>query len=114
LFMAGQMIGVEGYVESAAAGLLAAINAARMVAGKELIAPPRVTAMGSLVAYITDTSRREFQPMNANFGLMPELPGRSRGRAKKIELASRALAAIDGWIALHRLAIEPPVTTAAA
>ncbi len=113
IFMAGQMIGVEGYVESAAAGLLAAINAARMVSGKELIAPPPVTALGSLVAYITDASRTDFQPMNANFGLMPELGGRSRGRAKKIELAARALSAIDGWIALHRLAIEPPATAAA-
>jgi methylenetetrahydrofolate--tRNA-(uracil-5-)-methyltransferase len=113
LFMAGQMIGVEGYVESAAAGLLAAINAARMLAGKELIVPPPSTALGSLIAYITDTGRKDFQPMNANFGLMPELGGRSRGRAKKIELASRALSAIDEWIALHQLAIEPPVTAAA-
>jgi methylenetetrahydrofolate--tRNA-(uracil-5-)-methyltransferase len=113
LFMAGQMIGVEGYVESAAAGLLAAINVARMVAGRDLIAPPRESALGSLVAYITDASRKDFQPMNANFGLMPELGGRSRGRAKKIELAARALSAIDGWIAQHRLAIEPPATAAA-
>jgi methylenetetrahydrofolate--tRNA-(uracil-5-)-methyltransferase len=113
LFMAGQMIGVEGYVESAAAGLLAAINAARMVAGKEPITPPRTTALGSLVAYITDGGRKDFQPMNANFGLMPELPGRNRGRAKKTEMASRALSAIDGWIALHQLAIAPPITAAA-
>jgi methylenetetrahydrofolate--tRNA-(uracil-5-)-methyltransferase len=113
LFLAGQMIGVEGYVESAAAGLLAAINVARMIAGQELIAPPRETALGSLVAYITDTGRKNFQPMNANFGLMPELSGRVRGRAKKIELASRALSAIEGWIAQHQLAIEPPATAAA-
>jgi methylenetetrahydrofolate--tRNA-(uracil-5-)-methyltransferase len=113
LFLAGQMIGVEGYVESAAAGLLAAINAARMVGGRELITPPRATALGSLVAYITDTSRKDFQPMNANFGLMPEMAGRSRGRAKKMELASRALSAMDAWIALHQLAIAPPVTAAA-
>ena len=107
------MIGVEGYVESAAAGLLAAINAARLVRGEELIAPPPATALGSLVAYITDTGRKDFQPMNANFGLMPELEGRSRGRAKKIELATRALAAIDGWIQHHQLAIDPPATVAA-
>jgi len=113
IFLAGQMIGVEGYVESAAAGLLAAINAARMVSGAEMIAPPPVTALGSLIAYITDQSRRDFQPMNANFGLMPELDGRLRGRAKKTELASRALSAIDAWIARYRLAIQPPVTAAA-
>jgi methylenetetrahydrofolate--tRNA-(uracil-5-)-methyltransferase len=113
LFLAGQMIGVEGYVESAAAGLLAAINATRMVAGTELIAPPPATALGSLVAYITDARRKDFQPMNANFGLMPELGGRIRGRAKKIELGERALSAMDAWIAQHRLAIEPPATAAA-
>ncbi len=107
------MIGVEGYVESAAAGLLAAINGARMAAGKELITPPPETALGSLVAYVTDARRSDFQPMNANFGLMPELGGRSRGRAKKIEMAARALAAIDEWIKLHQLAINPPVTAAA-
>ncbi len=113
LFLAGQMIGVEGYVESAAAGLLAAINAARMVAGREPITPPRTTALGSLVAYITDASRTDFQPMNANFGLMPEPAGRSRGRARKIEQAARALCAMDAWIAEHHLAIAPPVTAAA-
>jgi methylenetetrahydrofolate--tRNA-(uracil-5-)-methyltransferase len=113
VFLAGQMIGVEGYVESAAAGLLAAINAARMAAGKELITPPPQTALGSLVAYVTDSRRSDFQPMNANFGLMPELDGRSRGRVKKIEMAARALAAIDEWIKLHQLAINPPVTAAA-
>jgi methylenetetrahydrofolate--tRNA-(uracil-5-)-methyltransferase len=113
LFVAGQMIGVEGYVESAAAGLLAAINVSRLVAGKGLIFPPPVTAMGSLIAYITDAGRKDFQPMNANFGLMPELGGRSRGRNKKVELASRALSAMDAWIAQHQLAIQPPVTAAA-
>jgi len=114
LFMAGQMIGVEGYVESAAAGLLAAINVARTIAGRELITPPRATALGSLVAYITDGGRKDFQPMNANFGLMPELAGRIRGHAKKVELATRALAAIDAWIGQHRLAIAPPVSVSGA
>jgi methylenetetrahydrofolate--tRNA-(uracil-5-)-methyltransferase len=97
LFMAGQMIGVEGYVESAAMGLLAALNAARIVAGAPLVVPPRETALGSLINYITDQERRDFQPMNANYGLMPEL--RARGRQKKIDLGVRALAALDHWIA---------------
>jgi len=112
LFLAGQMIGVEGYVESAAAGLLAAINAGRMATGGQPVIAPRTTALGSLIAYITDSSRAGFQPMNANFGLMPELDGRVRGRARKMELAARALRAIDEWIGQHRLAIEP-VTAAA-
>ncbi len=113
LFMAGQMIGVEGYVESAAAGLLAAINAVRMVSGREPVSPPRETALGSLIAYITDAGRAEFQPMNANFGLMPELGNRTRGHARKMALAARALGAIDTWIRDHQLAIQPPVTAAA-
>jgi methylenetetrahydrofolate--tRNA-(uracil-5-)-methyltransferase len=104
LFMAGQMIGVEGYVESAAMGLLAAINADRRRGNRALVIPPPTTALGSLIAYITDSARRDFQPMNANFGLMPELPGRARGRDKKIAQGNRALAAIDEWIDCNRLA----------
>ena len=110
LFLAGQMVGVEGYVESAAAGLLAGINAANLVMNRELIVPPAETAVGSLVAYITDPTRRDFQPMNANYGLMPDLKIRARGRQKKIEMGTRALAAIDGWI--ERNQIEPPAAMA--
>jgi len=105
LILAGQMIGVEGYVESAAAGLLAAINLARLVAGEELIVPPIETALGSLIAYVTDARRENFQPMNANYGLMPDLPGRVRGREKKIQMGQRALHKMDEWIASR--AIEP-------
>jgi methylenetetrahydrofolate--tRNA-(uracil-5-)-methyltransferase len=112
LFLAGQMIGVEGYVESAAAGLLAALNASRIVEGRTLLVPPAETALGALVAYITDTARRDFQPMNANYGLMPPLSGRARGRQKKIELGERALAAFDNWLAAN--AVEPAATPAAA
>jgi methylenetetrahydrofolate--tRNA-(uracil-5-)-methyltransferase len=100
------MIGVEGYVESAAAGLLAAINAERFLNAIEPVVPPPETALGSLVAYITDVERRDFQPMNANYGLMPELAAKVRGRDKKTALGSRALAAIDNWIACYQL--EPP------
>ncbi|MGH7814682.1 MAG: hypothetical protein ACREQI_11860 [Candidatus Binataceae bacterium] len=56
-------------------------------------------ALGSLVAYVTDSARRDFQPMNANYGLMPPLNGAARGRDKKLELGTRALAAMRGWIA---------------
>ena len=110
LFMAGQMIGVEGYVESAAAGLLAAINVARMASGSEPIYPPPETALGSLIAYISDAARRDFQPMNANYGLMPDLAARVRGREKKIQMGQRALQKMDEWIAIN--SIEPHGTTA--
>jgi methylenetetrahydrofolate--tRNA-(uracil-5-)-methyltransferase len=111
LFLAGQMVGVEGYVESAAAGLLAGINAANLVMNRELVFPPPETAIGSLVAYITDAARRDFQPMNANYGLMPELKVRARGRQKKLEMGTRALIAIDAWI--ERNQIEPSASMAA-
>ena len=71
LFFAGQMTGVEGYVESAASGLLAGINAARLVKGEEPVVFPPETAMGSMANYITTANPKNFQPMNANFGLFP-------------------------------------------
>lgn len=104
LFFAGQMIGVEGYVESAATGLLSAINMARVVNGCEPVVPPHETSLGSLLAYITNPSRREFQPMNANYGLMPEGQTSLRGRQKKIALGERAILSLDSWI--RRNAIE--------
>jgi methylenetetrahydrofolate--tRNA-(uracil-5-)-methyltransferase len=103
LFLAGQMIGVEGYVESAAAGLLAAINASRLIRDCEPLVPPRETALGSLLAYITNPSRREFQPMNANHGLMPELQNSLRGRQKKIAMGEQALRRLDEWISRNSL-----------
>jgi methylenetetrahydrofolate--tRNA-(uracil-5-)-methyltransferase len=103
LFIAGQIIGVEGYVESAASGLLAGVNAARLLRGQEMVAPPFETALGSLIAYVTDAGRRDFQPMNANHGLMPELKPRVRGRQKKQMMGIRALATLDRWIDAHGL-----------
>ncbi|TCW37363.1 FADH(2)-oxidizing methylenetetrahydrofolate--tRNA-(uracil(54)-C(5))-methyltransferase TrmFO [Laceyella sacchari] len=92
LFFAGQMTGVEGYVESAAAGLIAGINAARLVQGQELTVPPKTTAIGSLAHYITTADPKHFQPMNANFGLFEELPVRIRGKKERAEkYAERAL-----------------------
>ncbi len=98
VFIAGQLVGVEGYVESAATGLLCGINAARLATGKPLVVPPRTTALGSLIAYVTDRSRKNFQPMNANFGLFPPLERRLRGLAKKQALAERALAELRAWM----------------
>jgi methylenetetrahydrofolate--tRNA-(uracil-5-)-methyltransferase len=107
-FLAGQIIGVEGYVESAAAGLLAGINAARLLAGASLVTPPATTALGSLLVYVTQRGRKEFQPMNANYGLFPPLGGRWRGREKKLKLAERALVDFDAWAARSDLGgVEP-------
>ena len=92
LFFAGQMTGVEGYVESAASGLLAGINAARLAKGEEPIEFPRETTLGSMAYYITHAEGKHFQPMNANFGLFPELPERIRDKKERYEaIANRAL-----------------------
>lgn len=98
LFFAGQMTGVEGYIESAATGLLAGINAARLVAKKQLVVPPPTTALGALLRYITDPERRSFQPMNVNFGLLPPLSEPVHKKAKKEVMARRALAEMEGWV----------------
>ncbi|MCG5250700.1 FADH(2)-oxidizing methylenetetrahydrofolate--tRNA-(uracil(54)-C(5))-methyltransferase TrmFO [Brevibacillus agri] len=98
LFFAGQMTGVEGYVESAASGLLAGINAARLAKGEELIVLPPETVMGSMARYITTADPKHFQPMNANFGLVPEWPERIRNKREKNEkLAERALDTIQNF-----------------
>jgi methylenetetrahydrofolate--tRNA-(uracil-5-)-methyltransferase len=91
IFFAGQITGVEGYVESTSMGLLAGINSARMAKGDALIIPPPTTAIGSLVHYITAPEVKHFQPMNVNFGLFPPLEGRLRGRDKKKAMGERAL-----------------------
>ncbi|MCR8962413.1 FADH(2)-oxidizing methylenetetrahydrofolate--tRNA-(uracil(54)-C(5))-methyltransferase TrmFO [Brevibacillus halotolerans] len=98
LFFAGQMTGVEGYVESAASGLLAGINAARLAKGEEQIILPVETVMGSMAHYITTTNAKHFQPMNANFGLLPSLGIKIRNKKEKNEkLAERALGSIQNF-----------------
>ncbi|MBM4262200.1 MAG: methylenetetrahydrofolate--tRNA-(uracil(54)-C(5))-methyltransferase (FADH(2)-oxidizing) TrmFO [Deltaproteobacteria bacterium] len=99
LFFAGQMTGVEGYIESAASGLLAGINAARLLADQAPLLPPQTTAMGALLRYISDAERKRFQPMNVNFGLLPSLGERLRGKEKKEALSRRALADMGKWLA---------------
>lgn len=98
LFFAGQMTGVEGYVESAASGLLAGMNAARLAKGEQLLVLPPETIMGSMAKYITSADPNHFQPMNANFGLVPEWPERIRNKREKNEkLAERALDTIQNF-----------------
>ena len=96
LFFAGQMTGVEGYVESAASGLVAGINAAHLVLDKELVVFPNETAIGSMATYITSTSADNFQPMNANFGIFAPLPIKIKSKKERNEMhASRALETIQ-------------------
>lgn len=100
LFFAGQMTGVEGYVESAASGLLAGINAAKMVAGEDLVVLPRETMLGSMAHYITTTDGKHFQPMNANFGLVPSLedaPKKMKKQERYERYANRALETIQQY-----------------
>lgn len=98
LFIAGQLIGVEGYLESIASGLLAGINAARLAQGLEPVSPPDETMLGSLLRYVTSTDPSRFQPMNANFGLIPPLEARVRDRRERhAALAHRSLRAMETW-----------------
>jgi methylenetetrahydrofolate--tRNA-(uracil-5-)-methyltransferase len=99
LFFAGQMTGVEGYVESAASGLIAGINAAKLVMEEELVELPNETAMGSMARYITTANQKNFQPMNANFGLLPELPKKIKNKKERNEEhANRALETIQNFV----------------
>ena len=93
---AGQMTGGEGYVESTASGYLAAVSMAAKVLEQPLPDFPRETAIGALAAYISDESVVNFQPMNVNFGIMPPLGYRVKGKANKnLAIAQRSLAIID-------------------
>jgi methylenetetrahydrofolate--tRNA-(uracil-5-)-methyltransferase len=112
-FVAGQLIGVEGYVESAASGLLAAINVARLLHGQSCVVPPATTALGSLLQYISDPRRRDFQPMNANYGLFPPMATRERGRDKRRVLAARAARDLHAWSAEHAIDSALPEVPAA-
>lgn len=92
IFFAGQMTGVEGYVESAGSGLIAGINAARLALGQEPIIFPFETALGSMARYITEADSKNFQPMNVNFGIFPELGERIKSKQERAERhANRAL-----------------------
>ena len=104
LFFAGQISGVEGYVESAASGLIAGRNAAALALGREPSAPPRETAIGALGFYVSNANPKHYEPSNITFGIMPPPVSSSGGRVpkkkadRKTLYAERSLAALDDWI----------------
>ncbi len=103
LFFAGQMTGVEGYVESAASGLAAGLNMARLVNNEPLIDFPKETVIGSMSHYITSCDPKNFQPMNANFGLLSELGFKHHKKERKMLYAKRALDEIKRIIEIYNI-----------
>lgn len=104
LFFAGQLVGVEGYTDSAAMGGLAGINASRSLAGLPLVTPPPTTAHGCLVSHITTSDPRHFQPMNTNFGLFPPLATPTRDKERKRRLTGqRAFEDLTAWMTQFEL-----------
>ncbi|MBQ26854.1 MAG: methylenetetrahydrofolate--tRNA-(uracil(54)-C(5))-methyltransferase (FADH(2)-oxidizing) TrmFO [Nitrospiraceae bacterium] len=104
IFFAGQLTGVEGYLDSAATGLIAGINAARGFEGKPLVRLPETTAHGSLIAHITQSDPHNFQPMNTNFGLFPPLPMKVREKDQKRRMiGKRALEDLEKWMMQSRV-----------
>lgn len=97
LLLAGQLSGVEGYVESAAMGLLAGINAARIITGHEPVVPPPETALGALIRHLTESDPKKFQPSNINFGLFPSWEGKVNKKVRGQERSQRALASLAQW-----------------
>ena len=103
LFVAGQLTGVEGYLESAAMGLLAGLNAVARVRADRLPLPPPLppppaaTALGALVAYITGADEKNFQPVNIHYGLLPPVPKQGSREDRRRRIADRALKELNEW-----------------
>ncbi|HHD64821.1 MAG TPA: methylenetetrahydrofolate--tRNA-(uracil(54)-C(5))-methyltransferase (FADH(2)-oxidizing) TrmFO, partial [Desulfobulbaceae bacterium] len=97
LFLAGQLSGVEGYVESAAIGLLAGLHAGRLLRGRLLHVPPAATAHGALIRHLTETAPGRFQPSNVNFGLFPPLVKKIRKKERGLFRAEQALFELAAW-----------------
>ena len=109
MLFAGQLTGVEGYTESTATGLVAAINLDRMLRGESPVIPPPTTMLGALYRYLREADPKHFQPMNANFGLLEELADPPRDKAKKKALyAERALRDLRGWAADAGVGVVEP------
>lgn len=98
LFFAGQMTGVEGYMESAASGMLAGVNALRFAQGRPLVTPPGTTMMGALMRWVQDGGEGDYQPMGANFGILPPVEPHIRDKRQRYAaLSGRALADLAAW-----------------
>jgi methylenetetrahydrofolate--tRNA-(uracil-5-)-methyltransferase len=107
---AGQITGCEGYVESAAVGLMSGIMTAHELAGRDFSSPPLTTALGALLGHITgDAQAESYQPMNINFGLFPPLEGKVPKKERKTLLTSRARKDLSRWITEHQLNSDNPV-----
>lgn len=107
LFFAGQIIGSEGYVGSTAGGLLAGINTARLLQGQEPVPLPRETMAGAVFHYVTHADPAEFQPMKANFGLMPPLDPPVRNKRERYrQYSQRALVALEAWITQYHIDLD--------
>ncbi len=110
MLFAGQITGVEGYTESSATGLLAGINLARILSGDEPVIPPATTMLGALYRYMNEADPKHFQPMNANFGLLDDLPEKIRDKKRKREMfAERALSDMRTWIETNAVLGAPVV-----
>jgi methylenetetrahydrofolate--tRNA-(uracil-5-)-methyltransferase len=97
IIFAGQITGVEGYVESAGSGFLAGLTVAALATHEEPVLPPQETALGALIHHISNADVRHFQPMNVNYGLFPSLESRVKKKDRKLLLAERALAVLEDW-----------------
>jgi methylenetetrahydrofolate--tRNA-(uracil-5-)-methyltransferase len=103
VFFAGQMSGVEGYVESAASGLLAGINAAALASGQAVSSPPRTTAIGALAYYVSHANPAHYEPSNITFGIIQALDQAPRGKKlRNLALSERALADLETWMSARR------------
>src|SRR5207249_10844531 len=98
VFFAGQMSGVEGYVESAASGLIAGMNAAALAKGERIVSPPRTTAIGALAYYVSHADPAHYEPSNITFGIMQPLDKAPKNKKLRNEaLSARALADLETW-----------------